>query len=209
MDKKLFVSLTLLMLFFIPAILSVIADGDRATIIYVDDDNSEGPWDGSREHPYRFIQHGIDAADNGDTVYVFAGNYYEHLEIRVSLQLLGEHKRMIALWCGLLFVSHPVQTQAVTYIVQRMASLATLFYLSSLCFYLKARLAKKKYVSLLGFSGSAITALLGMFTKCENCNGKRERSVTHTLCDECHGLMLKGESYHRIMVILANKKTDY
>jgi hypothetical protein len=51
--------------------------------------------------------------------------------------------------------------------------------------------------------------LLEMFTKCENCDGKRERSVTHTLCDECHGLMLKGESYHRIMVILANKKYDY
>ena len=48
--------------------------------------------------------------------------------------------------------------------------------------------------------------LLGMITKCENCNGKKERNVTHTLCDGCHGMMIQGESYHRIMVILANKK---
>lgn len=39
---------------------------------------------------------------------------------------------------SLLFVSHPIQTQAVTFITQRMASLATLFYLSSILFYLKA-----------------------------------------------------------------------
>jgi tetratricopeptide (TPR) repeat protein len=45
-----------------------------------------------------------------------------------------------ALLCSLLFVSHPVQTQAVTYIVQRFASLATLFYLLSLVMYIKWRL---------------------------------------------------------------------
>jgi tetratricopeptide (TPR) repeat protein len=47
----------------------------------------------------------------------------------------------IALFSALLFVSHPVQTQAVTYIVQRFASLATLFYLLSLVLYISARLA--------------------------------------------------------------------
>ncbi|HWR58589.1 MAG TPA: hypothetical protein VN328_06845, partial [Thermodesulfovibrionales bacterium] len=45
---------------------------------------------------------------------------------------------------ALLFVSHPVQTQAVTYIVQRLASLATLFYLLSLLMYIKWRLGQQE-----------------------------------------------------------------
>jgi len=38
-------------------------------------------------------------------------------------------------------VIHPIQTQAVTYIVQRLTSLATMFYLLSVVLYVKARLA--------------------------------------------------------------------
>ena len=45
----------------------------------------------------------------------------------------------IPLFTALLFVCHPVQTQAVTYIVQRFASLATLFYLLSLLLYIQSR----------------------------------------------------------------------
>ena len=30
--------------------------------IYVDDDNTDGPWDGTQEHPYQFIQDGVDNA---------------------------------------------------------------------------------------------------------------------------------------------------
>lgn len=49
----------------------------------------------------------------------------------------------IGLFSALLFVSHPIQTQAVTYIVQRFTSLATMFYLLSLVLYIKARLIKQ------------------------------------------------------------------
>jgi tetratricopeptide (TPR) repeat protein len=48
-------------------------------------------------------------------------------------------QNFIALFAALLFVAHPVQTQAVTYIVQRLTSLATLFYLACLVLYIKAR----------------------------------------------------------------------
>lgn len=48
-----------------------------------------------------------------------------------------------ALACALLFVAHPIQTQAVTYIVQRFASLAALFFLLSLDSYIIARLIVK------------------------------------------------------------------
>ncbi|MBI4710307.1 MAG: hypothetical protein HY759_04300, partial [Nitrospirae bacterium] len=47
---------------------------------------------------------------------------------------------LIALFSSLLFISHPVQTQAVTYIVQRFTSLATMFYLLSLVLFVKWRL---------------------------------------------------------------------
>jgi len=40
-----------------------------------------------------------------------------------------------------IFALHPIQTQAVTYIVQRMTSLSVLFYLASLLFYIKSRLS--------------------------------------------------------------------
>jgi tetratricopeptide (TPR) repeat protein len=47
----------------------------------------------------------------------------------------------IPLFAALLFIVHPVQTEAVTYIVQRMTSLVTLFYLLSLVLYVEARIA--------------------------------------------------------------------
>ncbi len=84
-------------------------------------------------------------------------------------EAVSGHKKTIALAVGLLFVSHPVQTQAVTYIVQRLASLSTLFYLTSLALYVKARLTVTKRSSLrsslLFFTGAALSAFLGMFTK--------------------------------------------
>lgn len=57
---------------------------------------------------------------------------------------LGDQAANIALLAALLFVAHPVQTGAVTYIVQRLSSLATLFYLAALVLYLMARLAGEK-----------------------------------------------------------------
>ena len=50
----------------------------------------------------------------------------------------------IPLFAALLFVVHPVQMQAVTYVVQRMTSLATMFYLLSMVMYVKARLEIEK-----------------------------------------------------------------
>ncbi len=47
---------------------------------------------------------------------------------------------LTALFTALLFAVHPVQTQAVTYIVQRLASLATLLCLLSITAYIQARL---------------------------------------------------------------------
>jgi parallel beta-helix repeat protein len=60
--------------------------------IYVDDDNTTGPWDGTIEHPYQHIQDGINAAEDGDAVYVFNGSYYENVIVDKSIDLIGENK---------------------------------------------------------------------------------------------------------------------
>ncbi|MEW5692999.1 MAG: tetratricopeptide repeat protein [Candidatus Hydrogenedentota bacterium] len=49
------------------------------------------------------------------------------------------NKARISFMCGLLFLVHPIQTEAVTYIFQRSTSLATLFYLLALNLYNRAR----------------------------------------------------------------------
>ena len=61
-------------------------------IIYVDDDNTEGPWDGSPEHPFQFIQNGIEWANNGDIVYVKSGLYEENIRINKQIEIIGEEK---------------------------------------------------------------------------------------------------------------------
>lgn len=50
------------------------------------------------------------------------------------------NSRLVALFTALIFVAHPVQTQAVTYIVQRFASLATFFFVAAIVCYARGRL---------------------------------------------------------------------
>jgi tetratricopeptide (TPR) repeat protein len=72
----------------------------------------------------------------------------------------------IALTAAALFLVHPVQTQAVTYIVQRFASLAALFYLLTVICYLFGRLSAPTGVRRWGWYGAALlTTLLAMKTK--------------------------------------------
>lgn len=49
----------------------------------------------------------------------------------------------IAFLSAVLWAVHPIQVQAVTYIVQRMASMAAMFYILSLLFFIKSRLERK------------------------------------------------------------------
>lgn len=66
----------------------------------------------------------------------------------------------IPLATALLFAVHPLQTQAVTYIIQRYTSLATLFYLLSVLFFVKGRLAWEKGGSLRQVCGVLLFSLL-------------------------------------------------
>ena len=79
---------------------------------------------------------------------------------------LADKKSWIAFTAALLFVSHPLATQSVTYIVQRLASMVTLFYFLSLALYIKGRITESssKYFY---FLGAGITTFM-TFTSKEN-----------------------------------------
>ena len=74
---------------------------------------------------------------------------------------LKRRARAIGFYAGLIFLVHPIQTQAVSYIMQRGTSLACLFYLTTLIFYIRARTERK----FLYFPAAWATMLLGLLTK--------------------------------------------
>jgi tetratricopeptide (TPR) repeat protein len=69
-----------------------------------------------------------------------AGYHILNLAVHIINALLVYWLVLLTLNILFLFVSHPLQTQAVTYIWQRVTSLATMFYLFSLVMYIKGRL---------------------------------------------------------------------
>jgi protein O-mannosyl-transferase len=84
---------------------------------------------------------------------------------------LASRSNQFAFTVALLFACHPIQTQAVTYIVQRLTSLATLFFLASLALHARWRLAATAGARFLSaavlpcYLLSLATAILAMKTK--------------------------------------------
>ena len=58
-------------------------------ILYVDDDNIDGPWDGTEEYPYRYIQQAIDNASSMDMIIVEEGVYRENIVVDKPLCIFG------------------------------------------------------------------------------------------------------------------------
>lgn len=87
---------------------------------------------------------------------------------RLARSALADSAGAVALAAALLFTTHPLQAQAVTYIVQRLASLATLFYLLTVVLYARWRLAgdaRPAWRRLLGYLPVLAAAVLAMRTK--------------------------------------------
>ena len=87
----------------------------------------------------------------------------------------------IASWSGpvataaaLLFVAHPIQTQAVTYVVQRFASLATTFYLLAVLLWARWRLSREAGAGGLPGAASYLAVLLALFL------GMRTKEIAFT-----------------------------
>jgi len=65
------------------------------TFIYVDDSNTLGPWKGTIDHPFQYIQDGINASSDNDRIYIFNGTYNESLLVNTSITLYGEKTTII------------------------------------------------------------------------------------------------------------------
>jgi len=76
----------------------------------------------------------------------------------------------IAFLSAVLWAVNPIQTQAVTYIVQRMASLAAMFYIIGIYFYLKTRVSDPGYRRWLLIVGCLLSFFLAL--------GSKENAVT-------------------------------
>ena len=80
-----------------------------------------------------------------------------------SYLIIDRNRRAISMLLALMFLSHPIQTEAVTYIVQRFTSLCTLFYLGAFVAYVKYRLSTNQKPGWLIIS--YVAACIAMLTK--------------------------------------------
>ncbi|HQO10223.1 MAG TPA: tetratricopeptide repeat protein [Clostridiales bacterium] len=75
------------------------------------------------------------------------------------------YKKHIQLFTALIFAAHPIQTESVTYIVQRMESLSFLFYAGALIMYYLFRKEKNTGSQIFKFALFALSGLLSVMTK--------------------------------------------
>jgi len=61
--------------------LSLLCNERQPMIIWVDDNNTLGPWYGTQANPYQTIQTAVDNAIDYDTIMVNSGGYNEHVNI--------------------------------------------------------------------------------------------------------------------------------
>jgi hypothetical protein len=79
---------------------------------------------------------------------------------RLETKYRGKSRRM-ALFCALLFAVHPIQTEAVTYIITRTELLATFFYLATFLLFIKGARTQKSFY----YAGAFFTAALSLGSK--------------------------------------------
>ena len=123
-------------------------------------------WGQQAVFGYRLVNLGIHIV-NGFLVYCLAQIIFM-LAVNDPAVPVERHdigRSNMAVFAALVFIAHPVQIQSVTYVVQRMTSLATLFYLTSFLFYLNGRIAAKQSQKWLYWTLSIGSWTLGLGTK--------------------------------------------
>jgi len=102
-------------------------------------------------------------------LHVLAG-FFLFLFIKTTLKIPCLQNRftypaLIAFWAALIWSVHPVQTQSVTYIVQRMNSMASLLFIVSFWFYVKGRLVEHGSQKWLWYTGATLAWLVSLGCK--------------------------------------------
>jgi tetratricopeptide (TPR) repeat protein len=82
-----------------------------------------------------------------------------------ALSLKYESHQWIAYIAALIWLVHPLQTQSVTYIVQRMNSMAAMFYVMALFFYARGRVSQTIINRWLWFGGCVAAGILAFGSK--------------------------------------------
>lgn len=90
---------------------------------------------------------------------------YNTLRLPLLRERYGTNAYSIALLSTFLWAVSPVQVLAVSYIVQRMASMAGMFYIMTMYFYLKGRTSDDLWKSIAFFVVCALSALLSIGSK--------------------------------------------
>lgn len=90
---------------------------------------------------------------------------YNTLKLPSLRERYGPSSYSIALLAVVLWATSPLQVTAVTYIVQRMASMAGLFYIMAMYFYLKGRMSEKSRNRLIFWGMCLLSAVLSVGSK--------------------------------------------
>ncbi len=90
---------------------------------------------------------------------------YHTLNLPSLKEKKGIDAYFVAFLSAVFWAMNPIQTQAVTYIVQRMASMAGMFYIMSMYFYLKGRRANQNRARIIFFVFCGMSALLAFGSK--------------------------------------------
>ncbi|MFC1813831.1 tetratricopeptide repeat protein [Thermodesulfobacteriota bacterium] len=102
-------------------------------------------------------------------IHIMAGIFlYFFIQITLDINsspLPERSQRWISFFTALIWIVHPVQTQSVTYIVQRMNSLAAMFYILTLLLYAKARIAETAWIKRTLFAGCMVSGILALGSK--------------------------------------------
>jgi len=101
----------------------------------------------------------------------FAVYWFAFLAFKTSLLITSTHTldvkkvHFFALIAAVIFAVHPLQSQAVSYIVQRTAALASLFYIAAMASFLSARLAQEIKPKIVYVILTLIFCILAFYTK--------------------------------------------